>query len=327
MRLLLLFLVIKILRQPEFEEPIGKYAYVTLCSHPHFILNTLVLFHQMAHRNSARGEYVALLTDKVTPKYFPLFRHFNIKTKYIDVVTVTGRSIEKRDTFLWSKLQAWTLVEYEKIVLLDSDIVVIDSLDSLFDYPELSGVSMFDEGEKIAFYDPHPDWVNGKCLIPRIDDPLPVCIDDRPYYENMTKLSNKIPGFTGLNSGLMVLVPSLNTFAEMNASLKHSKRRLCCPSQEFVYRFFESRKRFYRLPLKYHVRRLNRIDEQTRKQLERDVLMFHFVERKKPFVRGRRRSLTRFAKDWWDGFDIVWEILKGSPYTKLLPDLHRMKEL
>lgn len=42
--------------------------------------------------------------------------------------------------FRYSKLLMWNMVQYRKIVYLDSDLLVLDSIDSLFEKPQLSAV-------------------------------------------------------------------------------------------------------------------------------------------------------------------------------------------
>lgn len=40
----------------------------------------------------------------------------------------------------WNKLAAWTLTKYDKIVVMDPDIIAWENADELFEYPELSAV-------------------------------------------------------------------------------------------------------------------------------------------------------------------------------------------
>lgn len=40
----------------------------------------------------------------------------------------------------WNKLLAWTLTEYEKLVLIDSDAVLWNNADELFLFPEFAAV-------------------------------------------------------------------------------------------------------------------------------------------------------------------------------------------
>lgn len=52
--------------------------------------------------------------------------------------TPSGREFNKHLRF--TKLLAWSLVDYHKIILLDSDMVVLQNIDHLFMHPELSAV-------------------------------------------------------------------------------------------------------------------------------------------------------------------------------------------
>ena len=44
---------------------------------------------------------------------------------------------------VFTKLRAWELVEFDKVVLLDADMVVLKTIDELFDRPELSAAPDF----------------------------------------------------------------------------------------------------------------------------------------------------------------------------------------
>ena len=81
---------------------------------------------------------------------------------------------------MWLRFYAWTLTEYEKVVYLDNDFVMLRDADELFGFPEVSAIA------DLAFQ--FSSRFTG--------------------YENV------------FNSGLLVLEPSLRRFAELKAYVK-----------------------------------------------------------------------------------------------------------
>ena len=57
----------------------------------------------------------------------------------------------KRDQILWTKLRVWQLDDYDKVVMIDADMLVLKNVDELFKMPELSACSMIEKGEKIQY--------------------------------------------------------------------------------------------------------------------------------------------------------------------------------
>jgi len=71
-----------------------------------------------------------------------------------NTVNVFGDAERRRENYHWQytfdKLQLWGLVDYEKMVYLDSDMMVMKNIDDLFDRPNFSAVAA---GRLI-----HPTW-------------------------------------------------------------------------------------------------------------------------------------------------------------------------
>jgi alpha-N-acetylglucosamine transferase len=53
-----------------------------------------------------------------------------------------GENMESRDGILWSKLRVWQLEDYDKVVMLDTDLIVLKNCDELFLYPEFAASPM-----------------------------------------------------------------------------------------------------------------------------------------------------------------------------------------
>lgn len=108
--------------------------------------------------------------------------------------------------------------------------------------------------------------------------------------------SEMLPGWSGLNSGVTVLKPSNQTFAALMSELEILPNRHCCPSQEFLYHFFEGRNRFFRLPIVYNARLPFHYSKQEWRQLMRHVKIYHFLG-SKPWETNSNRHNP--MKDIW----------------------------
>ncbi len=58
----------------------------------------------------------------------------------ITIITTPALIVHTNRYHAWNKLLAWTLTEYEKLVLIDSDAVAWNNADELFLYPEFAAV-------------------------------------------------------------------------------------------------------------------------------------------------------------------------------------------
>lgn len=76
-------------------------------------------------------------TASVTPIRMPKNLHTSTHPNYIPF---TSKLHPVHRYHAWNKLLAWTLTEYEKLVLIDSDTVAWNNADELFLYPEFAAV-------------------------------------------------------------------------------------------------------------------------------------------------------------------------------------------
>jgi alpha-N-acetylglucosamine transferase len=189
---------------------------------------------------------------------------------------VNQESTVKRDVMLWHKLRVWNATRFEKAVVLDNDLLIRDNIDSLFAFPELSGVGQLYEGEKIVFWDPEI-----------LDEMVPV--DERHWTSK-----------TGMNGGVMVVTPDHVTYRELVESAGNSlKNRTCCPTQEFLFRHFSRKGKFTRLPLEYNARKWHKLGGKPASLFSR-IKIYHFVERRKPLMIGKREcGGDVMAMEWW----------------------------
>lgn len=287
------------------------YAYVCLCANLRAVYPTLVLFQQLRRVRATRGVHVALVSTEVPEAQLDVLRRYGItvityapRPLFKPAYETHSRSTWERDRILWQKLRAWSLTAYHRIIMLDYDLLILKNFDELFDQRELAGVPMLYQDEKVVFWkEPQPG--------------------DAPsvLWQNLTKVTELRIGWTGLNSGVLVLEPSQKTFSELIEAAAQLSDRTCCPSQEFIFRFFQARGQYTRLPAIYNLRKLHLLPPDEQHHYREAVKIYHFVEKRKPIVMGRQQAQDDpFSAKWWRHADAVDRALEAMD---LPPDVLR----
>ncbi|KAJ3126713.1 hypothetical protein HK101_005713, partial [Irineochytrium annulatum] len=257
----------------------SSFAYASLCVGDAILSGTLVLFHSLRKVN-ANADLVAM-TYNVSEESLRHLHRYGVRTypvEPLEVETVISsrlEAMEARDDILWTKLRVWQLEDYTRVIMMDADLLVLRNSDELFEYPELAACPMADQKEKIQFYQTAEYGLAVRNKVDRKKD-----------------RSNLLPGWSGLNSGVTVLAPSNLTFTLMMNELSIIPHRPCCPSQEFIFHYFEERGRFFRLPLVYNSR-LSEDGEGGPMPLH--IKIYHFVSGK-PW---KKRDSFVLNKIWW----------------------------
>lgn len=266
-----------------------KFAYVVLNTNKKSIFSTLVLFFQLRKHKCVRGKYV-VLAPSALKGFFDLFRDI-LKIQVVDYddsfslfepkYNVLSDSTAIRDRILWQKLRVWNMTEYDRVIMLDNDLLIRRNIDALFLTSDVSGVPAVYENEKILFWDPK-------------------------NLDLLQKVGTVEKGIDGLNSGVLALTPDKKEYQELLDSASSYGNRTCCPTQEFIFRHFEAKGQFKRLPHHYNMRKLHR-----RPDIAPDsVIIYHFVERRKPLHVGRKMSKDIMSKEWWNSAGEFIEFMK-----------------
>lgn len=328
--LLILFLVTCSNLHTEVEVKLTKRAYMCICSSPSFVLQSIHLFFQLKRFSSKKGVYVILYTGRdLDEEYLKVINFFGIQ---VEKCAAKSEMIKTRDDALKSKLLVWTMEKYDCIVLLDTDMLVRSNIDELFDLNYLmSAVPCIHDKEKIVFHDPDPSWDLLK-ETKEIEDLIPVNVLNDSIF-NLKKITSLKVHHTGLNAGVMVLKPSMYIYEELVKISKTISQRLCCPIQELLYRYFESRGAYHRLHWVYNCRHFNYLTPSEKLEAVENSKIYHFVERKKPFCSAFRDE-DLFHQEWWASFDELWTKIcnlymtrKTASFASKLNSLHEMNWL
>ena len=191
-----------------------------------YALGALVLGFRLREL-SPHFERVMVHTDDVPSNYLEAFAKDGLwqlrKVDYID--GVSDLYVSKGNIFdgVFTKLGVWTLEEYEKVLLLDIDIIPLKPLDELFDLP-CPAAMVRGQGEDI-----HGAEVDG--------DRFFGAEDNQAYPWGQSG---------GINAGLILLQPDNCVFERMLSEVT-CKNHPCHvagngPEQDYLSRFFAARK-------------------------------------------------------------------------------------
>lgn len=106
--------------------------YVCVLSTDNYIDGVLILYENLKHINSSHS-LLCLVNETISERNIKLLINYGIEIKKINKVNHLTTNFYWKNTF--DKLNIFSLVEYEKIVYLDVDVLILENIDSLFDYP------------------------------------------------------------------------------------------------------------------------------------------------------------------------------------------------
>jgi len=135
-------------------------TYATIVTTDDYLPGALTL-HESLNKTRPRYELLVVLTKNVSAACKEVLERRRIKTLTLDhYFSMAEEACEiNRQSYIsnWnntlSKLLIFELTQFEKIVFLDSDMVIFQNLDHLFDLPHMSAVA----ADQLT--DGHEDWV------------------------------------------------------------------------------------------------------------------------------------------------------------------------
>jgi inositol 3-alpha-galactosyltransferase len=235
-----------------------------------------LVLHDTMQRVGTKYPLVVLTTPSFPEVHLDLLATLGIKTKRIELLEPKGETLIIADRFIdtWSKLQAFALYEYERVVLIDCDMTVFRPMDELLD-----DESILPSNEWIAcnhsctcyplnqdFY--LPDWsVVSFPFFPFLSpfpfpfslvhpilfptDTFPSTPANCPYtyaqeHDGVSPSSatfNSKRTYALLNSGLVVLAPSRELYARIVDYLHNSPTvaKMALPDQDLLGEVFNGR--------------------------------------------------------------------------------------
>ncbi len=114
--------------------------YVCVLSTDSYLDGVLVLNENLKSVNS-KYELLCVVNENISPESLAYLEYFNIEYKVMNHIDYNC----EKDNFYWKytfdKLNIFQLTEYEKIVYLDTDLLITENIDDLFKQPHFTAAS------------------------------------------------------------------------------------------------------------------------------------------------------------------------------------------
>ncbi|ORY00500.1 glycosyl transferase family protein [Basidiobolus meristosporus CBS 931.73] len=277
-----------------------RYAWVTLLTRDQFFQGVRVLARSLKKSNSIYP-IVVIHTSNVSQQNLELLSKEGCLIRLVDFVDPQPNRrlnyIWERYADTWTKLQAWNLTDYERVTLLDADMLVLKNMDEVFDVLDQSPLSLAAANActcnpfKQESYPKH--WIPAHCAHTIYENAATSNID-----ASVSKGTHEY-----FNSGLLVLAPSQNLFQRMVRELNKTQNldRYTFPDQDFLNEIF----RHSWIPLPYIYNALKPMKYCHPKMWSlADIKNIHYILEKPWDVDlTDRKSLGPFDdlyKLWWD---------------------------
>ncbi|KAI0307771.1 glycosyltransferase family 8 protein [Multifurca ochricompacta] len=299
-----------------------KAAYTTLLTKDSYLPGTLTLDYCL---KSVQSQYplVVLITPTLPQRTRDALIRRNIEVREIlPLQPEDGQhslaGFDERFADTWTKLRVFELVDYDRVVLMDSDMIVMRNMDELMelDLPKdwiAAAHACACNPRKLPHYP--KDWIPKNCAYTPLLHPTghtqPSLIE--PFSPQPYNL---------LNSGLVIITPS----TALAKSIVHFLRTspliptFTFPDQDLLAAFFQGK--WKPLPWVYNALKTLRA---VHKNLWRDeeVRCLHYILSDKPWKARIREGdaiddLTEMDRWWWRRFDRLIDEMEDDPETQKL---------
>ncbi|KAE8372950.1 nucleotide-diphospho-sugar transferase [Aspergillus bertholletiae] len=208
----------------------------------------------------------------------------------------------------WNKLIVFSLVEYDRIVLLDGDMLVRKNMDELMDVAldgPGSGLNNGENQQGRVFAASHACACNplNKPHYPKTWVPAN-CAFTSQHSDAVHAQTSGAPAAAGvamLNSGLLVVRPSISAWAEIQSGLHMADRtsKYNFPDQELLSDVF--RGRWVALPYVYNaLKTLRWVGVHDAIWKDEEVKNVHYIFAKKPWHEDPNSELDEPSRWWWE---------------------------
>jgi len=179
--------------------------------------------------------------DKIIEIPYIEIPYQNIKHKNIEMQKIYSKT--------FTKLNCFNLIEYEKIILIDADMIVLKSeFFSLFDIPAPAGIflgnlSGFKSNIKALYNRVYGRYLTHGSLIPKSFYNI-TCDDIRKKYGY-----NGGCAYLGVETSICLLKPNIEDFEKLKSLILRAKPRTYKSDTDLISRYFEGKWRH--IDLKY----------------------------------------------------------------------------
>ncbi|GAA5822068.1 hypothetical protein JCM11251_004846 [Rhodosporidiobolus azoricus] len=295
-----------------------KKAWSTLLTRTNYLQATLVLHHSLV-KSGTKFPLVVFATHELPQIARDVLKQKGIAVRDIawleppkdQQVELAAHDHRFYDT--WTKLRVFELEDFDRLVLLDSDMLVLQNMDELLEMPLEQGWIAAAHActcnpKKLSHYP--SNWIPENCghTQARFTTPLSHTSFSKPTHDR-------------LNSGLVVLRPSNQTFTEIVDFLHNDPRvpTYGFPDQDLLADFFKGKY----LPISYRYNALKTL-RYCHKEMWRDedVKNVHHILQK-PWVGQLPEGDPDYEthKWWWDAYEELLASWGDEPHKDLIESL------
>ncbi|KAI1914342.1 hypothetical protein LOZ53_000320 [Ophidiomyces ophidiicola] len=214
--------------------PEGKKVWTTLITNTDYLSGLLTLEYSLK-RVGSKYPLIALYTDTFPPEGHAALDARDIPRRHIPYLLPSVHKDYSNDTRFydcWSKLTPFSLIEYDRVVQLDSDMLVLRNMDELMDL-ELDDPTLGGSGPRV-FAASHACVCNplNKSHYPKEWSPANCAFTSQHGNPDKAQVEGASPavGLSIPNGGLQVVNPSLGVYNRILECLQN-------PSATSLYDF------------------------------------------------------------------------------------------
>ena len=147
------------------------YSYVTVLTDDSYVYGVMILAYTLKQTKSKYPLHV-LITEDVSGATKEILNQLNITYQLVDKIPIPQNiynhnfQIDPRIAATWinclTKLKAFDLTQFEKIVFLDADLLLLKNIDHLFNYPHLTAAI---DGEYFHIWKEEYLHFNNGCIV------------------------------------------------------------------------------------------------------------------------------------------------------------------
>ncbi|KAI8995485.1 glycosyltransferase family 8 protein [Trametes punicea] len=291
-------------------------AYLTLLTTKSYLPGVLVL-HKSLLDVGSKYPLVVMATPALPREVRDVVIRRGIAIRDIDPLNPKNGHHElamhdSRFAETWTKLRVFELVEYERLVVLDADMVIRRNMDELMDMDlpkdQIAAVHVCACNPRRLPHYPK-DWTRENCAHTSVSHPE--ALTHPPQIEETSPRP-----YTLLNSGVVVIHPSLEVFEDIRRFVEESPqvREFIFPDQDLLAAYFKGRWR--PLPWCYNaLKTLRTIHPEVWR--DEEVRCVHYILKDKPWMvpPGTGDPQDEIVnKWWWDVYeDLRAEMSKSDP--------------
>lgn len=123
---------------PQVVNPSRREAYATILHSSEFYVCGAIALAQSIRMSGSTKDLIILVDKKVGEEKREGLREAGWQVREIRRIRNPRAEKDSYNEWNYSKFRLWQLTDYDKIIFIDSDLLILRSLDFLFDLPEIS---------------------------------------------------------------------------------------------------------------------------------------------------------------------------------------------